>query len=318
VTLTKHYQKGVVRMKDIESFKQYLEGQGKSRNTIECYCRDVKQLRGWASNSLNSELRGLAQINLTYYGRKIKESGQAPVTVNRKIASINSFYKYLFEMNIVEKLMLIKPISIKKLAEFKALETKQIWKLRTEFHKGNNNMHIAILELLLNTGIRVSELTGLLLSDICLKSGYSIDGKVDFEALKRKKILIKVYGKGETYREIPLNMDTKEALFEYLKVRMKTENELISLASKSPLLIGQRGALKRNAINLILKKYANRVNVVVSAHKLRHSLGYALVKQGRPITTIQQILGHERITTTQIYMSTATKDKEDALEAVEW
>lgn len=305
-------------MKDIESFKRYLEGQGKSRNTIECYCRDVEQLRGWASNSLDLELRGLAQINLTYFGRQIKASGLAPITVNRKIAAINAFYKYLYEINTVEQLMFIKPINIKKQPEFKALEKKQLWKLRTENHKSNNKMHIAILEILLNTGIRVSELTGLLLSDICLKSGYSLDLSIDSDEQKRKKLFLKVYGKGDSYREIPLNMAAKNALVDYMETKTAARNGKLPLHSESPLFIGQRGVLKRNAINLILKKYAKKVNVEVSAHKLRHSLGYALIKQGRPLSTIQQILGHEKITTTQIYIMSAAQDKEDALEAVEW
>nr|WP_243152986.1 tyrosine-type recombinase/integrase [Sporotomaculum syntrophicum] len=73
------------------------------------------------------------------------------------------------------------------------------------------------------------------------------------------------------------------------------------------LLIGQRGALKRNAINLILKKYGQRVVVEVSAHMCRHSLSYNIVKQNVPIATIQQILGHDFIQTTNIYTPQLSK-----------
>ncbi len=75
--------------------------------------------------------------------------------------------------------------------------------------------------------------------------------------------------------------------------------------------------MKRNAINLILKKYGQRVAVEVTPHRIRHTLGYRLVKS-TAITTIQQILGHDSILTTNIYTLTTEQDKVNALEALEW
>ncbi len=100
------------------------------------------------------------------------------------------------------------------------------------------------------------------------------------------------------------------AIHDYIAVRPESDSDF--------LLIGQRGALKRNAINLILEKYGQRVGVEVTPHRLRHTLGYKLVKERTPITTIQQILGHDNIQTTNLYTVTTEQDKEYALEALEW
>lgn len=83
------------------------------------------------------------------------------------------------------------------------------------------------------------------------------------------------------------------------------------------MLIGQRGKLKRNAVNLILEKYGNRIGVKVTPHMARHTLGYNLIKQGAPITTIQQILGHESIITTNLYTQTLEEDMVMALEGLD-
>jgi site-specific recombinase XerD len=164
-----------------------------------------------------------------------------------------------------------------------------------EIHRSGNLMHTCIIELLIGTGIRVSELTNIKLSDIQMTD---------------RKGTLTVLGKGNAKRTLPLNKDTRKAIKKYLEVRSDIGEE--------HLFIGQRGALQRNAINLILKYYGDRVQVLVTPHKLRHTLGYTLVSQGTPLTTIQQILGHDHISTTNLYTMTTQKDMAEALASIEW
>lgn len=121
---------------------------------------------------------------------------------------------------------------------------------------------------------------------------------------------MQVIGKGNDKRTLPLNKDARKAIEKYLEVRQDDGSEY--------LFIGQRGAIKRNAVNLILNKYGERVNIKVTPHMARHTLGYHLIKKQVEITTIQQILEHESIVTTNLYTRTPEKDMVDALEGLEW
>ena len=140
----------------------------------------------------------------------------------------------------------------------------------------------------------MSELTSLTLSDITLS----------------EQSRIRVMGKGSVYRTIPLNDAATAALAEYLIVRGN--------ASTGRLLVGQRGPLGRGAIEIILGNYGKTLGIKVTPHMLRHSLAYQLIKSGIAMTTIQQILGHESILTTNLYTQTTAQDKVDALAALVW
>ncbi len=156
-------------------------------------------------------------------------------------------------------------------------------------------MHICIIEILLQTGIRVSELVNTKLNDI---------------KISKRKGSLQVIGKGNAKRTLPLNKDARKAIEKYLEVRQNKDSEF--------LLIGQRGAINRNAVNLILNKYGDRVQIKVTSHMARHTLGYHLVKKQIEITTIQQILGLESLVTTNLYTRTPENDMVEALEGLEW
>lgn len=180
--------------------------------------------------------------------------------------------------------------------KFKGLDEKQLWQLRKEIHRTGNMMHICLFELLINTGIRVSELCNITLPDI---------------EISERKGFIHVIGKGNKERTLPLNKDAREAIKDYLQVRSETID--------NHLLIGQRGGIQRNAVDIILKQYGSKLNIDVSAHKLRHTLAYKLIcNKDVAITTVQSILGHADVRTTMIYTQTMDRDKQKALENIEW
>jgi len=282
-------------MLDLSGFMKYLTNKELSLNTISCYIRDSKVFVDWFSSRTDSGLDKLIQLDAIGYKKHLLNTNKSVVTANRKVASVNAFCKWLYESGSTPDEIYIKTVKNRDARQYKGLEEKDLRKLRAEIHRNRNPLHICIIELLLGTGLRVSELCNIRLQDI--------------EIYERKGI-IKVIGKGNIYRTLPLNKDVRKAIQDYLDVRPANNSDF--------LLIGQRGAFKRNAINLILEKYGQRVSVEVTPHQLRHSLGYRLVKEGRAITTIQEILGHENIQTTNLYTVTTEQDKVDALEALEW
>lgn len=285
----------VLNMRYINGFEHYLRSKDKSDNTISCYIRDMKQFIGWYKTKTEHGLDKIIELDAVEYKKHLQKGVQAVITINRKLASLNVFLQWMKEAGHLMEEISVKPIKNRDIITYKGLEQQETWKLRKEIHREGNSMHICIIELLLQTGIRVSELVNIKLSDI---------------EISERKGKLEVIGKGNVKRTLPLNKDVRKAIEEYLAVRPITDGE--------HLLIGQRGALKRNAINLILKHYGDRLNIKVTPRKLRHSLGHTLVKQNVEITTIQQIFGHSNIQTTNIYTVTTDKEMEQALENVEW
>ncbi len=282
-------------MSYINGFENYLKAKDKSINTISCYIRDTKAFIKWYEGRTDSGIEKVIELDLVEYKKHLQGSGDEVITINRKLASINSFLKYMHQEDIINEVISVGIIKDKDKKQFKGIEDKELWKLRNEIHRSGNQMHICIIEVLLQTGIRVSELVNIKLKDM---------------KISERKGSLQVIGKGNAKRTIPLNKDARKVIEKYLEVRQDDDSEY--------LFIGQRGSIKRNAVNLILNKYGERVQIKITPHMARHTLGYHLVKKQVEITTIQQILGHESIVTTNLYTRTPEKDMVDALEGLEW
>jgi integrase/recombinase XerC len=217
-------------------------------------------------------------------------------TLNRKLASINTYCRYLYEEKIIDgDLIHVKLIKNRDKPEYKGVPQEQLALIREQVYQSKNLMHICILETLLGTGMRVSELANLNLTDI---------------VFSEKANYIRILGKGMVNRTLPMNLQVQIAIQDYLKARKKSES--------SRLVIGQRGAIGRGAIEIILNNYGKKAGVDITPHMLRHNVGYQLVKQNTPMTTIQQILGHESILTTNLYTQTTEQDKAEALMNLHW
>lgn len=282
-------------MSYINGFEDYLKAKDKSINTVSCYIRDTKAFIKWYERRTDAGIESVIELDLVEYKKHLQSSSEAVITINRKLASINSFIKYMHQEGIINEVISVGVIKDKDKKQFKGIEDRELWKLRNEIHRSGNQMHICIIEILLQTGIRVSELVNIKLNDI---------------KISERKGSLQVIGKGNAKRTLPLNKDARKAIEKYLEVRQNKDSEF--------LLIGQRGAIKRNAVNLILNKYGDRVQIKVTPHMARHTLGYHLVKKQIEITTIQQILGHESLVTTNLYTRTPENDMVEALEGLEW
>jgi site-specific recombinase XerD len=277
-------------MIDLQGFQLYLMRMERSENTIACYLRDVASFIKW----YDATSATIHEMTLIHYKQYLNQKEKSIITANRKLASVNAFCRYLYDMQILPEIYAVKLTKNRDKPEYKGLPATELHDLRESIIDNGNPMHICIIELLLATGIRVSELTGLKLSDISLGEQSSI----------------RVLGKGSVYRTLPLNDAATAALIEYLIVRGN--------AGTDRLLVGQRGALGRGAVEIILGNYGSALGIKVTPHMLRHSLAYQLIKSGVAMTTIQQILGHESILTTNLYTQTTAQDKVDALAVLVW
>ncbi len=277
-------------MKDLQGFEAYLMREERSENTIACYLRDVRAFLQWYGGDAES----IREMTLINYKRYLNRKETSIITANRKLASVNAFCRYLYDARMLPEAYAAKLTKNRDKPEYKGVPMEDLHDLRESILASGNAMHICIIELLLATGIRVSELTGLTLSDITLG----------------EQSRIRVLGKGNAYRTLPLNDTAQAAVETYLNERGD--------ATTDRLLVGQRGALRRGAVEIILGNYGEKLGIKVTPHKLRHSLAYQLVKSGVAMTTIQQILGHESILTTNLYTQTTAQDKADALAGLAW
>ena len=278
-------------MNKLDGFKLYLMKSEFSSNTINCYLRDVK---GFLSQ-LQKDILVLDEFDLLEYKQVLLKQEVSVITVNRKLASINTFCRYLWETNQIIEEYHVKLIKNRDKPEYKGIQPEMLPLLKELVYQSKSPLHICILELLLGTGIRVSELVNLNLNDI---------------TLSETRGFIRILGKGMVNRTLPMNQKVETAITEYLKVRKETKS--------NRLFIGQRGAMGRGAVEIILKNYGKKLDVPITPHMLRHTVGYQLVKKNTPMTTIQQILGHESILTTNLYTQTTEQDKADALNSLAW
>ena len=281
-------------MFDLKGFEVSLYRQEFSDNTVSCYIRDTKEFLKW----LEAEGKHITEVDeliLMKYKKHLMKVNQSILSTNRKLASLNSFCKFLCSDNVLDEIISIKLVRNRDRGEYKGLQGDDLHRLRELIHQQGNKQHICIIEVLLSTGIRVSELCDLRLQDITLTD---------------EKNQIRVVGKGSVNRAIPLNTDAIKAIKDYMEVRPKTDLD--------NLIIGQRGSYSRNAINLILEKYGSQLEIKVTPHNLRHSFAYKLIMNGTPITMIQDLLGHSSILTTIRYTQVTEQDKVDALNGLEW
>ncbi len=280
----------------LQQYQDELIRQDKSDNTIASYMLDLKSFIKWYEESTNEGIEKLIALDLKDYRGFLMANGAKVATVNRKVASINKYVEWLNVRGVLDKQLKLK--QIKRSAseqQFKGLDSKELKALRKEVHRNGNKRDIFMFELLINTGIRVSELC---------------DIKFDSIEVSERKGTLSIIGKGMKQRTVALNKDVRDAYEDYIKARPVTSCDY--------LFVGQRGQLTRNGVFKTLKKYADRVGVEVSPHCLRHSLARHLLESGTDITTVQGILGHERLETTAIYTKSTQEKMNQVLETVNW
>ena len=270
----------------IKSFSTYLRiERSLSTNTIESYSNDLNKLSDFLTpKSISATKVRLNDLKdfITSISEILSETSQS-----RIISAIKSFYKFLLIENLIQtdpSENLVSPKIGRKLPNVLTIEEINLIINSVE----SNNVGIrnrAIIEIIYGCGLRVSELTNLLLSNLFLKQGY-----------------IKIVGKGNKERLSPIGSLAIDSLNDFLtNVRpgLKIYNKF-----SDHVFINNRGtSLSRSMIFKMIKKYTLKANINkdISPHSLRHSFATHLVEGGANLRAVQEILGHSSITTTEIY-----------------
>jgi len=274
---------------DLTAFRHYLQAErGMAVNTVLAYGRDLTHFSEWVAGGglkdyLQPTVRELSQY-LTYS----RESGLAPSSIARHLVALKMFYRFLrleerTTQNSVE--LLSSPILWERIPQ--VLSPESVEKLLAA-PQAIDRFYLrdrAILETLYATGSRASEVVGLKLADVYLDSGFC-----------------KCTGKGSKQRVIPLGRKAIEALRDYLG---GLRSKLIEGVDDAPCVFISRGGrgLTREMLWILVKKYVRRagLNAKVSPHTLRHSFATHLLAGGADLRTVQELLGHANIRTTQQY-----------------
>lgn len=270
----------------INDFKNYLElERNYSNNTSLSYVKDVTLF----SNFIKKDLLLVDKKDIEKYIRSLNKSSK---TISHVISSLKSFYNYYMRMGNINSNPtdeIDRPKIEKKIPEFLTLEEVSSllnFKVNNEFEARNK----AILELLYSSGLRISELTSLELSNIDLD-----------------ECLVRVMGKGSKERIVPLGDYAIEALKEYIYFY----RPMLNKNNSSYIFLNNRGGiLSRQFIFKVIKEECIKKGIRknVSPHTLRHTFATHLLKNGADLRIIQELLGHENLSTTQIYTH-LTNDK---------
>lgn len=272
---------------EINAFIVYLHNVKKtSENTEQSYRRDLMKVRNYMEQQGIEDVKKITITNLNSYILFLEKNKFSAATISRNIASLKAFYHYMFKTGMVMEDMaetLHAPKIEKKMPEI--LTTDEVVRL-LEQPLGNSPKEIrdkAMLELLYATGIRVTELVHLKLEDINLQMGY---------------LLCRDGGKE---RIIPFGSEAKNALLRYLE---GTRAAMIKDQQSEYLFVNCSGQpMSRQGFWKLIKYYAKKAGIVadITPHTLRHSFAAHLVENGADLRSVQEMLGHSDISTTQIY-----------------
>lgn len=279
---------------EIESFITYLKVEkGYSGNTLEAYENDLSQFKEFveakfAGKGLLPRLEDVDKDILIGYMLHFKEKEYSSATVARKIAAIKSFFGFLLEENRLssdptENLGF--PRVGKSLPKTLSMPEVNALLEQASSDKSPEGMRdAAMLELLYATGMRVSELVSLNLTDVDTGEGF-----------------VRCFGKGSKERVIPVHQRAIEKLSAYLN---RGHEALSGGNGEKALFLNQRGQrLTRQGLWGILKDYAKKAGIKekISPHILRHTFATHLLGGGADLRSVQELLGHVNISTTQIY-----------------
>ncbi len=275
---------------------------GLSENTIDAYLRDITQYITFLEKY--RKLKRVEQIDksdIQAYLKSLKNKDLSAKSTSRKLSSIKGFHQFLLlekETTTDVSSLIEAPKIERNLPD--VLSVEEVIRL-IDHVKGIEPLdlrNLALLELIYGSGLRVSELLNLKISDIHLTASY-----------------VKIIGKGSKERQVPLGQLSVIALREYLT---KGRPQLIKIENNFLFLNQYGNKLSRQGFFKLLKKIAKDSNITkeVSPHTLRHSFATHLLEAGIDLRTLQELLGHEDISTTQIYTHISQKHlKESYLDA---
>lgn len=263
-------------------FLSYIQVEkGLSSNTLQSYKRDIARLQHWAEKK-GKRLEELERKDIREWIASMSREGLAPTSVARAVSAARGFFSFLMldghvKRHPVEDIHT--PQQHSNLPKFLTEEEMERLLFAPDIQTDTGVRDRALLELMYAAGLRVSETCSLKVSDI------DIDGAI-----------VTCHGKGSKQRRIPIGKSAVHWLQRYVAVRER-------LGSDNPILFLNRGrALSRQMAWSIIKSHAARAQVPeISPHTLRHSFGTHLIQHGADSRSVQAMLGHADISTTEIY-----------------
>ncbi|WP_286746579.1 tyrosine-type recombinase/integrase [Roseivirga sp. UBA1976] len=273
----------------VDSFLRYISYEKRySQHTVKSYQNDLKQFEFFCQSKFKVlNITEANQLMIRAWVLSLMDGGTSPRSVNRKIASLKSFYKYLLKRDTISKdpTVKIKSLKVKKeLPGFANEEEFSDFLNRLVFDDSlEGQMEQLLLELLYGTGIRLSELLGLRVSDF--NPGQST---------------IKVLGKRNKERIIPISRSLNSLLKNYITEK----NHAFSHDSDSFLIVNKNGGQAYPMmVYRIVKKYLSQVQSLdkKSPHALRHTFATHLLNKGADLNAVKDLLGHSSLAATQVY-----------------
>src|SRR4051795_5062552 len=303
--MSKSTAKSVEPREDVDQvvgrFLQDLERQETSPKTRDAYRLDILHFAGWFARTVGEAFTPEAVTPTDvreYRDHLMNVEKRQPATVNRRLAALQRFFQWAKATGLVKELPTenVKGVASSPRAPH-WLEKRDVDRLIRAVERHGNTRDLAIVLTLRHTGIRVSELSSLTLGDV--------------ETSERKGSLTVRSGKSGKFRVLPLNVDARQAISAYLKVR--------PTISADHLFIGQRGqGVSSRAVELLVTKYARLAGLEdVTPHTFRHSFGKHALDAGADLVSVSALLGHQRLETTAIYTTPSQRDLERVVEKLE-
>jgi integrase/recombinase XerD len=271
----------------IKKYKRYLLlEKGLSRNTIDAYLTDLQKLADFAKTRECAPEK-IRFSHLEEFLAEQHDTGISPRSTARKISGIKSFFRFLvldgYRVDNPTELLEAPKIGLKLPTVLSLEEIDNILNV-IDVSTAEGTRNYAIIETLYSCGLRVSELCGLRFSNLYFAEGF-----------------IRVEGKGGKQRLVPISSVAIQKIKNYLAYRSEI---LIKKGSEDIVFLSSRGtAISRITVFHYIKKYAEMAGIQknISPHIFRHSFATHLLERGANIRVIQEMLGHEKITTTEIY-----------------
>lgn len=281
-----------------DQYQDYLTRVGKSPNTVRAYGHDLTAFARWWEQTTGEDFapQAIDPREIQEYKGYLIRQGKTPATINRRLIALRGFFCWAKQgglavdnpFDVIEKVLMKQQQDTAP----RWLDHKEQLALLRAVRRGGKKRDLAIIQVLLGSGLRISELAALKVSDL--------------EISARKTWLHVRSGKGSKARDIPLDKRTRQALVSYFEERQEDGSQRVFL--------GARGPLSEAGINYLVTKYAYQARLEdCTSHTLRHTFAKNLVDAGTPLDQVATLLGHESLDSTRVYTRPGKRDLEQAV-----
>ncbi len=293
----------------LDEFRLYLRDGDRSERTVAGYLHDLSLFVRWFQQTNGEPLspRNLTPSDVREYRQYMLLQHSKPATINRHLAAIRAYGEWSRDSgqavsNPVNGIKGVEQVALapkwldkKSRAALERELERRVQNARTDTARFLSQRNQAVIVLLLNTGLRISELAALEISDIDLTD--------------RKGVLVVRYGKGGKARQMPLNASARSVLKSWLAIR--------PAVSSNKLFTTAEGALSTRSVQILLKELGQSINIEVTPHTLRHSFAKVLVDGGVSLDRVAALLGHTNLNTTKVYTTPGMDDLKRAVEILD-